>query len=211
MSLFIYLGYFWLTVGIFNERASYCLLKWCGNSHESIIVLSSDGVSGLLFCLCLSSHWKHSYSTTHVILITCLTSPYFSTMPWHIFQMFFVVVAFMGSPEKHTAILCLISLLFFQWNPINWLNPDTFRCLTWVIWIYIFINSCHCQCHDFKTKIISCCDHEIYELYWLIVDSLLCKCKCTAILWLKLNFPKLTGKVYKATFCLVALVRIVET
>jgi hypothetical protein len=70
MSLFIYLGYFWLTVGIFNERASYSLLKWCGNFYESIIVLSSDGVSGLLFCLCLSSHWKHSYSTTHVILIT---------------------------------------------------------------------------------------------------------------------------------------------
>lgn len=114
MSLFIYLGYFWLTVGIFNERASYSLLKWCGNSHESIIILSSDGVSGLLFCLYLSSHWKHSYSTTHVILITCLTSPYFSTMPWHIFLMFVVVVTFMDSPEKHTAILCLISLLFFS-------------------------------------------------------------------------------------------------
>jgi hypothetical protein len=36
MSLFIYLGYFWLTVGIFNERASYSLLKWCTTNIRNI-------------------------------------------------------------------------------------------------------------------------------------------------------------------------------
>lgn len=42
------LGYFWLTAGIVNELALYCLCKWCGNFYESSLLLRSDCVSGLL-------------------------------------------------------------------------------------------------------------------------------------------------------------------